>query len=113
MKKIAKICAALAFFAFMPAVGCRKNNNGDVLDDVVTRGNYESVYSKIGKDVTVDEVREGADGRAYVVKDGKEYELGMDFLSMAMVYNVRPSGQFATATEVYNEWWRLFMQRWN
>ena len=37
----------------------------------------------------------------------------MDFLSMAMVYNVRPSGQFATATEVYNEWWRLFMQRWN
>ena len=113
MKRIEKICTALALFAFFPAVGCKKSNNNDVLEDVVSREEYVSVYDTIGKEVTIDEVREGADGRAYVMKDGKEYELGMDFLSMAMVYNTRPTAQFVTATEVYNEWWRLFMQRWN
>ena len=113
MKRIEKICTALALFAFFPAVGCKKSNNNDVLEDVVSREQYVSVYDTIGKEVTIDEVREGADGRAYVMKEGKEYELGMDFLSMAMVYNTRPTAQFVTATEVYNEWWRLFMQRWN
>ena len=67
MKRIEKICTALAFLAFFPAVGCKKSNNNDVLEDVVSRNNYVSVYDKIGKDVTIDEVREGADGRAYVV----------------------------------------------
>ena len=111
-----KICTAAAIlFAFLPAVGCNcgGKEQEDVLKDVVRRENYESVYDKIGKDVRIDEVREGVDGRAYLTKEGKEYELGMDFLSMAMVYNVRPSGRFTTSTEVYNEWWRLFMQRWN
>ena len=116
MKKIEKVfTTAVALFAFIPAVGCNCGGKAqdDVLKDVVSRENYQSVYEAIGKEVRIDEVREGADGRAYVVKDGTEYELGMDFLSMAMVYNVRPSGSFATSTEVYNEWWRLFMQRWN
>ena len=107
------LTAAVAVLALTPTVGCKKKTNEDVLKDVVTREHYQSVYDVIGKDVTIDEVREGTDGRAYITKEGKEYELGMDFLSMAMVYNVRPVGSFTTSTEVYNEWWRLFMQRWN
>ena len=91
---------------------CVKNNNEDVLQDVVHRENYDSVYDKIGQQVRISDVEE-RDGKAYVRIDGVEYELGMDFLSMAMVYNVQPTGEFTTPTEVYNEWWRLFMQRWN
>ncbi len=33
-------------------------------------------------------------------------KLGMDYLSMAMVYD-------ATTTEEYNEWWMAYIQRWN
>jgi len=101
--------------SLVPAVGCNcgKNKDGDVFQDVVTRENYQSVYEKIGEKVTLDTVREGEDGRAYATVDGQEYELGMDFLSMAMVYNAKPVGKFVTATDAYNEWWRLFMQRWN
>lgn len=112
-KKGKLLTAALLLFAIVPAVGCKKKTNDDVLKDVVYRENYDSVYGAIGKEVTVDMVREGADGKAYVTYAGKEYELGMDFLSMAMVYNTRPAGVFSTPTQVYNEWWRLFMQRWN
>ena len=93
--------------------GCRKQPQEDVFEDVVTREDYRSVYDAIGEQVTIDMVTEREDGRAFVTVDGVEYELGMDFLSMAMVYNTRPTMQFQTATDVYNEWWRLFMQRWN
>ncbi len=92
--------------------GCKPSMDGDVLNDVVTRTEYTSVYQAIGKRVTIDMVEE-RDGLAYVTVDGKEYELGMDFLSMAMVYNVTPVGAFAKEEEVYNEWWRLYLQRWN
>lgn len=93
--------------------GCQKSNVADVLPDVVYRENYDSVYGAIGEKVSLDSVREGADGRAYATVDGKEYELGMDFLSMAMVYNARPTSNFSTPMDAYNEWWRLFIQRWN
>ena len=83
-----------------------------MLNDIVYRENYQSVYDAIGAQVRIDMVEE-KDGIAYVTLDGVEYELGMDFLSMAMVYNVQPAGEFSTSTQVYNEWWRLFMQRWN
>lgn len=33
-------------------------------------------------------------------------KLGMDYLSMAMVYN-------ATTEEEYNEWWQAYIERWN
>ena len=79
----------------------------------MTRENYQSVYSKIGKSITLAQVRESDDGRAYASFDGVEYELGMDFLSMAMVYNATPTEKFPTAEAAYNEWWRLFIQRWN
>lgn len=92
--------------------GCVKKKTENYFDDVILREDYRSVYNKIGKDITVDMVEE-VDGRAYVTLEGVRYELGMDFLSMAMVYNVRPAGSFDTAEKAYNEWWRLFMRRWN
>ena len=101
----------LSCFATACQGGCGSNNE-DFLKDVVTREDYRSVYGAIGEKVTIDMVEE-RNGRAYAVVDGKEYELGMDFLSMAMVYNTRPVSGYATATDVYNEWWRLFIQRWN
>ena len=76
------------------------------------RTDFRSVYGEIGRLVTIDMVTE-RDGLAFATVDGKEYELGLDFLSMAMVYNTRPVGGFSTAEEVYNEWWRLYIQRWN
>ncbi|MBR1975208.1 MAG: hypothetical protein IKA20_05100 [Clostridia bacterium] len=101
--------------AFLTAcfTACGRGDNADALKDAVQRENYQSVYDAIGERVTLDMVTEKEDGRAYVTLDNKEYELGMDFLSMAMVYNTRPTGEYPTATAVYNEWWRLFMQRWN
>ena len=112
-KHVLAAVAAVSAFVFLGCNGCQKDGNADVWQDVQTREDYRSVYERIGENVTVDMVREGADGRAYVTFEGREYELGMDFLSMAMVYNTRPSGSFTTTTQAYNEWWRLFMQRWN
>ncbi len=113
MKRKWKIFAGLALLASMPAAGCKRGLEEDIFGDIVERESHVSVYEKIGERVTVDMVREGADGRAYVILEGREYELGMDFLSMAMVYNAKPAGVFTTEEEAYNEWWRLFMQRWN
>ena len=106
------LTAGLSAILIVSSSACGKRNDEDVLSDVVYRENYQSVYDAIGAQVRIDMVEE-KDGIAYVTFDGVEYELGMDFLSMAMVYNVQPAGEFSTPTQVYNEWWRLFMQRWN
>ena len=42
-----------------------------------------------------------------------EYELGLDFLSMAMVYNTQVVDGWDTEDDVYATWWRYYMQRWN
>ena len=102
----------VAFLATCMSVGCKKNKDEVLFDDVVTRTDFRSVYGEIGERVTIDMVTE-KDGLAYATVDGKEYELGLDFLSMAMVYNTRPVGAFDSAEAVYNEWWRLYIQRWN
>ena len=99
--------------AFSTLASCGRGNGADFLNDVVYRENFESVYAKIGDRLRLDTVREDENGLAYATVDGVEYELGMDFLSMAMVYNAVPVGAFTTPTAAYNEWWRLFMQRWN
>ena len=104
--------AVLALTAALPLVGCKKKTDGVIWEDVVERTDYRSLYGEIGRLVTIDMVTE-KDGLAFATVDGKEYELGLDFLSMAMVYNTRPVGGFSTAEEVYNEWWRLYIQRWN
>ncbi len=112
-KRKSLLTAFLSTLAVLPLSACRKSGETNVFEDVVYRENYDSVYAAIGKEVTLDAVRESADGRAYVTVDNKEYELGMDFLSMAMVYNAQPTALFPTAEAAYNEWWRLYIQRWN
>ena len=86
------------------------------LADVVVREDYTSVYEMIGSQVTIDMVEENDDGLAFVTVDGVKYELGMDFLSMAMVYNTKvpaDSEKYETEEDVYNEWFKLYTIRWN
>ena len=85
------------------------------LADVVEHADHTSVYEMIGSKVTADMVEETEDGLAYVTVDGVKYELGMDFLSMAMVYNtaVPANSKFANSDAIYNFWWKLYIQRWN
>jgi len=82
--------------------------------DVVEHKDYTSVYDMIGSEVTIDMVTEDEEtGLATITYEGKTYEAGMDFLSMAMVYNCTPAGEYKTEEEVYNQWWKLYIQRWN
>ena len=86
------------------------------LKDAVKRADFTSVYEMIGSKITIADVTESPDGIAYVTYEGKTYELGMDFLSMAMVYNTQVpanSTKYTTEEDVYNEWWKLYIQRWN
>ena len=86
------------------------------LADVVEHADHTSVYETIGSKITIDMVNEDPDtGLATVEYEGVTYELGMDFLSYAMVYNCSvPAGSdYATQEDVFNEWWKLYIQRWN
>ena len=75
---------------------------------------YETLYDYAGKSTTIADVIEDPDtGLAYIEVDGELHELGMDFLSMAMVYNTDPAGDYETSDDVYAAWWRLYIQRWN
>lgn len=77
---------------------------------------YISLYEQFGADTTVDMVWEDtATGLAYLTVDGVDYELGLDFLSRAMVYNttVPENGEWADEDAVYATWWKLYIQRWN
>ena len=87
-------CMSLCLAMLTLLVGCRPKGQGEQIDmaDAVERTDFTSVYDVIGQDVTIDMVKE-RDGLAFATVDGVEYELGMDFLSMAMVYNTRvPEG---------------------
>ena len=124
MKKILAIALTLVMAVGMFA-GCAKTTeqqNSDAtvnyqsidLADAIEHESYESVYEAIGSKITIDMVEEDPDtGLAYVTYEGVKYELGMDFLSMAMVYNCKPAGSYETAEDVYNQWWKLYVQRWN
>ncbi len=84
-------------------------------NDAVAHKDTTSVYDTIGSKVTIDMVEE-VEGIAYVTVDGTKYELGMDFLSMAMVYNTAVpanSDKYKTSEDVFNQWWKLYIQRWN
>ena len=82
-------------------------------DDIFEREDYTSVYDEYGFGITIADVTENPDGSATITKDGKTYTLGLDFLSMAMVYNCTPAGSYTTEEQVYNQWWKLYIQRWN
>ena len=50
---------------------------------------YVSLYDQFGEDIKITDVKEDPNtGLAYIEKDGQTYELGLDFLSFAMVPNV-------------------------
>ncbi len=73
---------------------------------------YNSQYWTYGSDISVDDVYYSEDGLPVVLIDDVETELGMDFLSMAMVYNTDTSEDL-TATEEYNLWFQYYVVRWN
>lgn len=75
-------------------------------------GDYISLYDLYGKDVTVADVKQNDDGDYYIEKDGKQYVLGLDFLSMAMVYNCG-NGTEAEQKQAYAKWWQWYIERWN
>lgn len=75
-------------------------------------GDYISVYDKYGKDVTIADVKKNDSGDYYITKDGKDYILGLDFLSMAMVYNCG-TGSEAEQKQAYAKWWQYYIERWN
>ena len=99
------------------AVSLAGKKYGVELEDGKYDGDYISLYKKYGDDVTIADVTEDPEtGFAYIEKDGTKYELGMDFLSRAMVYNCEvPEGsdKYKTADDVYAMWWKLYIQRWN
>jgi len=77
---------------------------------------YISLYDKFGKEASIADVEEDPEtGLAYFnAPDGNKYELGLDFLTMAMVYNTSTEGtDFETEDEVYAEWWKFYITRWN
>ena len=55
---------------------------------------YISLYDKFGKEASIADVEEDPEtGLAYFnAPDGNKYELGLDFLTMAMVYNTSTEG---------------------
>ena len=119
MKKILAIALSLVLVMGLFA-GCNKPEQETSiyqpidLADAIEHESYESVYEAIGANITIDMVEEDeATGLAYVTYEGVKYELGMDFLSMAMVYNCKPAGDYTTAEAAYNQWWKLYIQRWN
>ena len=52
-------------------------------------------YDRAAEKLTYEEAMAASDGK-----------LGMDYLSMAMVYN-------ATTEDEYNQWWMAYIERWN
>lgn len=87
---------------------------------IMTIGNYEygkdyqSLYDECGKSITIADVTEDPDtGFGYINYNGEMRLLGLDFLTMAMVYNNTPAGDYKTADDVYAAWWRLYITRWN
>lgn len=79
---------------------------------------YVNLYDYLGEKtaITIDMVSEDSNtGLAYIEYEGTKYELGMDFLSMAMVYNVDvpDGGKWKTEDDVYATWWKYYITRWN
>ena len=77
---------------------------------------FISLYEKFGKEVSIaDVIEDDETGTAYIERDGKLYTLGLDFLSRAMVYNtaVPEGGDWESEDDVYADWWRLYITRWN
>ena len=114
MKKLLSLVLAAAMLLSLAPAAFAEEAEAKTLTGKEYGVDYTSLYSQFGKDITIADVIEDEEtGFAYIEKDGVEYELGLDFLSMAMVYNAVPAGDYETADDAYAAWWRLYMQRWN
>ena len=125
MKKLLALLMALAMvfamFSFAAAEDWDLANIPDqgefqtmTLGSKVYGEDYTSLYSKYGASITIADVEEDEEtGFAYITVDGEKHELGLDFLTMAMVYNTTPAGDYETEDDVYAAWWRLYITRWN
>lgn len=137
MKKIRLIALLLAVMMVLPfAAACADPSDGNETDtgsnaptppavdngdinyynfDGLTYGedgDFYSVYAKYGKDITTADVKKNDDGDYYIEKDGKQFVLGLDFLSMAMVYNCG-DGTIDEQKAEYAKWWQWYIERWN
>ena len=110
MKKLLSIVLAVAMMlSLVPAAFAEEAETKSVVGKEYGV-DYTSLYDQFGKDTTIADVTEDEEtGLCYIEKDGVEYELGLDFLSMAMVYNTTPAGDYETADDVFAAWWRLYM----
>lgn len=114
MKKLLALVMAVALLLTMVAGAFAEEAEAKTIVGKEYGVDYTSLYSQFGKETTIaDVVEDDETGLCYIEKDGVQYELGLDFLSMAMVYNTDPAGEYETADDVYAAWWRLYMQRWN
>ena len=123
MKKLVALLTALAMlvsvFGFAAAEEAAIVESPEF--DVMTLGNYTygedyiSLYDQVGADITIADVEEDEEtGFGYIEVNGEKHLLGLDFLTMAMVYNTSTEGtDFATEDEVYAEWWKYYITRWN
>ena len=125
MKKLVALLMTLVMvLAAVSFAGAESVDAANIVESpefqVMTLGNYKygedytSLYEKYGKDITIADVTEDEEtGFAYITVDGQQYELGLDFLTMAMVYNTTPAGDYETEDDVYAAWWRMYITRWN
>lgn len=77
---------------------------------------YTSLYEYVKEKGTIsiaDVIEDPDTGLAYLEVDGEQRELGLDFLTMAMVYADEPAGEYETTDDVYAAWWRYYITRWN
>ncbi len=124
MKKLLALLMSIAMVFSVVGLAAADVDAASVADQpefqVMTLGNYKygedytSLYSKYGKDITIADVEEDEEtGFGYITVDGEKKLLGLDFLTMAMVYNTTPAGDYETEDDVYAAWWRLYITRWN
>ena len=82
-------------------------DDNDIVQDLTYGVDYKTLYDQFGNEADASKLTFKSNGLAYqTFSDGKEYELGLDFLSMAMVYKSKNEGE-------YVKWWKAFIQRWN
>ena len=125
MKKLVALLMTLVMvLAAVSFAGAESVDAANIVESpefqVMTLGNYKygedytSLYDKVGKDITIADVHEDEEtGFGYITVDGEEKLLGLDFLTMAMVYNTQPAGDYETEDDVYAAWWKLYITRWN
>lgn len=116
MKKVFALLLAVAMLLTPVLSMAEDAAETKILDGKEYGVDYTALYEQFGADVSIADVTEDpATGFAYIERDGQQYELGLDFLTMAMVYNTKvpEGGEWATEDDVYANWWKLYIQRWN